>query len=469
LEIKVLLPQSRLHRRTKWAIAAALTVAFFAYAIAWPTAPVATNDSPSYLRVANDIRHLRLTELHERTPGYPLLLVLTGSVQQPTRSSFYASLALQLLTVACFGYLLAGVGVSTIWVWLFILIALLPPFVEPAAYVMTESLSGFGLGLTYAFLLAWLRSGRKSIYLAFSVMALYTALIRPTYQALPVFLLFCLPVFAMVGIIPKNWLKLLAPLGATAVLCLSVFAIWALVNYARFGFFGTNSLGPYALSTKTATFVESLPEQYAGIRSILVKYRDRYIIEPFNDHTAQNYIFRAFPEVRAYYQGDEVKALRAIEEVNTYLILHKPFSYLGDCLRVLGTYWTPNDAPLSAGQSTILRALWAVVQLMVVGVFFVQLLAVFGLILFFAPLGATKRSLPSWMNVGPDLMAAYVIGIALIVYTMVVSCFLGIGAARYRVPTDLMILSTTIMGFAIWSRITASVSTSTPSFLVQKA
>src|SRR5262245_50863532 len=56
-------------------------IAFWSYTILWKNAPVMTPDSGSYLRTAQDLSDFHMDQLPGRTPGYPLLLVLTGSSQ----------------------------------------------------------------------------------------------------------------------------------------------------------------------------------------------------------------------------------------------------------------------------------------------------------------------------------------------------------------------------------------------------
>lgn len=441
----------------------ALALAFAIYAIAWRDAPELTSDSPGYMRLANDIAHLRITELHQRTPGYPLLLLLAGAERKPTRGLFYLSLAIHLATVASYAYLLRKVEVRRLWIAVFALISLLPPFVEPAAYVMTETLTQFALTLTYLFLLLWLVGGRTRESVLFGIAALFCALVRPTYQALTIFLIPCLAAYRVLGLVPAlPWRRMFLPLATATALCLGTLTALAWFNLARFGYFGTTSLGPYQLATKTVSFIEFLPDRYAGLRSILIKHRDRFMVEHFDDHTGQNYIYRAFPDVKHYYNGDEIKSLEALQQANLYLILHKPLSYLSECLKAFGTYWMPNEVPFSSGRSSALKALWALVQMAVVGMFFVQAVAVGGLIVFFAPASAVRHQLPKWLAIQDGSVSAYVVGLAIVTYTMVLSCFAGIGAARYRIPTDLMIVANTIIGLTIWKRVITSMTSRQP-------
>src|SRR6266481_492138 len=62
------------------------------YGALWQNVPLMESDSPGYQRVAQDLSDFRIDQIHLRTPGYPLLLLLTGSSQAPTRQLFFISL-----------------------------------------------------------------------------------------------------------------------------------------------------------------------------------------------------------------------------------------------------------------------------------------------------------------------------------------------------------------------------------------
>src|SRR5262249_28764141 len=114
--------------------------AFTFYVIFWPEAPAIQPDSGSYLRFAQDLADFHIDQLHERTPGYPIFLLLTGSNQSPNRTLFYVSLLLHFASICLLASILFRVGLSGMKIVFFSLILLLPPFVEPAAYVLTETL-----------------------------------------------------------------------------------------------------------------------------------------------------------------------------------------------------------------------------------------------------------------------------------------------------------------------------------------
>src|SRR5688572_8220994 len=85
--------------RTAAAYALLFLIAAGAYWWAWPEAPVQEGDSPQYLEVARDLADLKLDALHDRAPGYPMLLVATGSADEPTRTLFVVSLVLHFASV----------------------------------------------------------------------------------------------------------------------------------------------------------------------------------------------------------------------------------------------------------------------------------------------------------------------------------------------------------------------------------
>jgi hypothetical protein len=59
-------------------------------------------------------------------------------------------------------------------------------------------------------------------------------------------------------------------------------------------------------------------------------------------------------------------------------------------------------------------------------------------------------------SLDPQLLSAYAIAMSVVLYTWLASCFLAIGLPRYRTPTDLLVLFTTLLGLAICREISAT-------------
>src|SRR6187551_1225600 len=92
-------PGDRSSLSTSIWLALLVAVVLACYVRAWPEAPIVDGDSPQYMEVARDLTDFRLDELHDRSPGYPLLVMLTGASTRPARPLFYASLLLHGLSI----------------------------------------------------------------------------------------------------------------------------------------------------------------------------------------------------------------------------------------------------------------------------------------------------------------------------------------------------------------------------------
>ena len=75
-------------------------ISLVVYLIVWKNAPYLTFDSLSYMRVAQDLQDGRLDHLHDRTLGYPLILLITQSTDHPSRSLFVFQLLLHFAAVS---------------------------------------------------------------------------------------------------------------------------------------------------------------------------------------------------------------------------------------------------------------------------------------------------------------------------------------------------------------------------------
>ena len=430
-----------------------LSAVFLIYASVWRGAPFVEPDTPTYQQLAEDIKHGSSTQLSLRTPGLPLVLLLTGSETTPTRSFYLLSLAMHLSSIGMLALLLRYFRISVWATALFMVLAELPPFVEPAAYALSETLSEFLVVLTVASLAAWLITQRSSLMVAFGLAATGAAFTRPTFQALTAILWVCVFACYWLGYLRQISLRtLLVWAAATMLLSFGAQGAYALFNYEKFGYLGMSSYPPYGLSTKVEGVLESIPPRDADVRDILVRHRDRLLVDPNYDHTGQDYIYRAMPDLVGYYGGDRMRALRKIQELSLYLIKARPMSYLNECVKAAAVYWMPTDGPLSGAGSNARRGIWALTEFAIIGLFFLQTMVLAGHAVFHLPAywaGHGVAHLADGFGNGL-LISVYVAGSAVIWSTMAVSCLLAIGLPRYRIPTDLLIMAVTVLGFEIW-------------------
>ena len=229
---------------------------FGAYTLQWRAAPYLLSDTPGYMSLAGDMKHLTLTQMHGRTPGFPLFLLLTGADQGPTRFFYYASLALHFSAVLLLAFLLLLFRVPRIGIALFLVVASTPPFVEWAAQMSTEILSEFLIVLAFVLLVAWLATRRASILAGYAVAMLWAAFTRPTFQAATVLVWFCLFACHYFGLLRISPLRLAVSMGLTVVISMASLGLYSAANYLKFGYFGTSIFPAYAVSHKVVGVLE---------------------------------------------------------------------------------------------------------------------------------------------------------------------------------------------------------------------
>jgi hypothetical protein len=427
--------------------------AFCVYPILWPRAPVLDGDSPQYIEVAQDLADFRLDASHDRTVGYPLLLLLTESSHEPTRTLFFVSLLFHIASVWLLAVLLHSAGVNPRWLLVFCSVLFLPPYVEPAAVVMTENLAQFTLVVGLACLALWLPR-RRAWLLGLSGLAFgLGALTRPVNQLLPLTVSACVLIIA---VFRKSALTCKHALMAGAILLaasLLVMGSIAYVNKIKFDYFGlTSSLG-FHLSTKTMAFVERLPDEYSVVREILVQARDAELVKRGGSHTGTQTIWRARQDLAAATGLTNTDLSRYLLQMNLSLIRRAPLEYLQEVARSAAVYWFPPAGPLANLHSRILRILWTLVHLVVVSAFWLQLVVFAGVTIFETTSELFARNArPKVFELRAILtqISPYFLAGSIVFYTMLLSCVLDIGEVRQRRATDVLIVFMCFLGAHIW-------------------
>ena len=245
--------------------------AFCFYAVIWPNAPIAESDTGTYFSVAQDISNLHITKLHYRTPGYPLLLVLTGA----GRTLFFVSLMLHFAAVWLLGVVLYRAGLSEVKLTFFSVLLLLPPFVEPAGYILSETLTEAILVAAFVSFIFW-HLTKRTIWILLSAASIgYAGLTRPTYQLLALAVVGWFVVARLLlPMIQSRWRDLAKASLILVTSSILIIGGYAYFNYRSFGYFGITPILGLSLSQKTVHVLERLPDEHALVREVLIKARN---------------------------------------------------------------------------------------------------------------------------------------------------------------------------------------------------
>jgi hypothetical protein len=415
----------------------------------WRDAPLAGTDTARYLEAARDLADFRVDQLQFRTPGYPLLLLATGSVDKQGKLLFYVALALHFGAVWLVGTVLDSLSFRRWTMVGFAITLLLPPFVENAAYVLSEDLTQFTLVCGFAGVFHWFRS-RSVGWLTLSAIAFaYAGLARPTYQAVAI---------AVSGTLAVCW-RVFQGRGrdlARAAISLTLVSTvlvggYATFNYARFGFWGVTPMLGFHLSTKTIRVLERIPDRDRELRDILIKHRDAHLTKPHSSHTGYMYIWSAIPELEQATGMSTAELSRHMMKVNLRLIASAPLEYVTEVLRASGAYWLPAVTPVASMNSRALQSFWSLLHFGLVAVFLLQGVLVAGAA---AYLGARWRGGTLLAAIGrpAEDWVAYLLSATLVVYTMLVSVLIESGVSRVRTPSDIFMVVMLVVGIRIWRR-----------------
>jgi hypothetical protein len=434
--------------------------AFALYYVLWRNTPAGDGDTPQYLEVAKDLADFHLDSLHDRTIGYPLLLLATGATDHATGLLLAVSLLLHLASVWLLAVALRVAGLGPRWLLVFGGVLILPPYVEPAAWVLTENLAQFTLVVGFACLVLGMAPSRAFLLAASALAFGYAALTRPVYQALAVTLaglLLVVPALARrVTLSFRDAARAAAALTAGSAILLGGMSY---VNSVRFGYFGVVPSIGFHLSTKTMSFVERLPDEYAPVREIFIKERDAELVKRGSVHTGSQTIWSVRSELSAATGLSKVELSRYLLRMNLLLIRKAPIEYLQEVARSMAVYWFPPATPLASMHSSLLRWLWAALHAAVIGFFFLQVVVLAGAGAFEASrqmAGGAAREAAPWSSATLVQASAYLLAGSIVIYTMLITCAIDIGDPRQRRPTDVLVVFMCFLGAHVWRRSLAS-------------
>ena len=438
--------------RTAFVYALLFVAAFGFYRTVWPAAPFWAPDSWGYMVTATDLADFRVDRLNSRPPGYPLLMVLTGSSRHPTQTLFHAGLALHFASIWLVGAVLYRLGVKSGWLIVLAVLLLLPPYVEYSGYVLSEILSEFLLVVAFSSIVFWMMERHATSLAVVAGLALACAgLTRPTYQALAI----AVAGFVLaphVGI-DETATRLRKCSAAMIMVSTSIILIggFSAVNYVKFGFFGVYPMSGLNLSTRTVNMLERLPDEYAGEREALIKARAAVLAQREQDQTEYLSYWHAIPDLERVTGLKGIPALSAhMLRLHLILISRAPLSYIREVLWSFTGLWLPSGTWLANMGSRTLQAIWVVVQFTVLALFTLQLIVIAGLAMF----RYSQRHGRHETEWGPRFVPKhlYVYGLAgtIVLYNALVTSLVEVGDPRYRVPAEPLVVCMCFLGFQMW-------------------
>jgi hypothetical protein len=429
----------------------------------WRGAPAQMADTRKYQEVAQDLADGRLDRVHYRTPGYPVLLALTGSAEHPTRALYHAGLLIHFAAVVLLRRELDAVGVGRSLGRTFVAVSLLPPFVEPAAMALAENLTGGVLGVGLACVARWLRGGPTGVLALGAVLLAYSGLTRPTYQVLGVALAGLLGLAAALPALRNRGSGQGRRLAAGAVVLagvnLAVVGGFVAYNFARFGYLGVTPALGHVLTTKTALRVEDLPGSYGRVRSMLLERRNRDLIQG-ESHTASQYFFGIMDRVQAETGLEDIAFSRYMLRLNLTLILKRPLAYVHQVGVALVSQTLPSSSRFANFGRGSVQLFWAVLHYALLVAFLAPLTVLVGLGLF--TLSGGRLAAPA----SPPSTAALLIYAAAtftILYSVAITAILDVGKPAQRTPVDVLAVFATVLGVGLWRALTADRARLNPS------
>jgi hypothetical protein len=355
-------------------------------------------------------------------------------------------------------WLLAGLlerlGVRPGLIVLFCLLMALPPYVQSAAHVMSETAAEFTVVLGFLLTLRYLNSGSNLSLIAGALVWSYSGLIRPANALVPSF-----AILLALGVERAFWgisssrparRRLLALTGAVAPVC--ALLLYSAVNWVCCGYFGPTPRTAYHLSTRVVESFDHIPDPV--FRSILTATRNRLYAGDLDRSLHERYWAASFAEGRIL-QATGLTPLefsRRLQATSLELIVHHPLQYLRAVADAAFTIVLPYRAPHNSygHLDRFAPLIWFVPHLALMAG-----LAVIGLLLGAALLvdilfpGLLRGRLPA-----PARASVLGLSLALGIFASVafLSCALDIGEPRQRSFVDPLGWWACLLAADLWRR-----------------
>ncbi len=368
-----------------------IVAAFVLYSAWWGFTPRAVIDTIDYQTAAADLRDGSLDAIHDRTPGYPLLLAATASTETPTAALWTLQFALHGASVLVASLVARSMGVGRRVRLLLVVALLTPPLIEPVATALSESTTSFWVVMALGALAWWTTAPRTWLLVASGAASTMAALSRPSLVFIPIVIAVAAAASTHAS---QRRVRTSAAVIAVPLVAIGSFVAW---NGVRFGEPTLTPRTGWHLSTRTAAFVEDLPDSYEPIRSVLVSGRDAALLRPGSSHTAAVYIWATRDDVLAATDMNDAEVNRYMIGLNLDLIARNPLRYVTLVQRSFADYLGPAAGERYAS-GALGQASWTIAHYLVLAAFVAQLAVVASLAWGRRRLTAIPRVLvsPTW-------------------------------------------------------------------------
>jgi hypothetical protein len=301
---------------------------------------------------------------------------------------------------------------------IFAAIAMLPPFVQKDAFLLTEGLTEFLLVAGFAGLALVCTSKYAA---AWSGLALALAAItRPQNELLPL----------LIGgllLVSLGWRRGWKNAVALILPALLLLGGLTLHNRTRFGYLGLTYLLGHHLGTRTVALYDEIPDPQ--VRDVMVSTRNAAYVEG-NPYWTTWYTRADLMRIKGL---SPVRLAGYMQKIHLRLIVTHPLAYLEEAARAFLHFWSP-ELPAQTNRSAVIHLISAVTQVLVCAAFWLSIILWAGL-----SMGRLFLAVPEWLPRG-NARLLYGAAVAVVAYTAALSSALDIGEPRYRGPADLLIL-----------------------------
>jgi hypothetical protein len=389
-------------------------------AMAWRATTRPMGDTPSYQATAAILR-AGWPSLTDRGPGYPLLLLATGSSHGSTHLLFLVQLAMHVATIVLVVDIARRAHVGQMGRVAIAVLLFAPAVLLRVVYEGTEALAALLLTTVFWLLLTPPSPRRRVAWaLALGTLCGAAALVRPNFAALFV------PV-ALLAAVPRGsrpWWRTAAVVALPALVLVGGYSI---ANGVRFDSFGMTPLTPYHLNSKTAPYVEPA-------RTVLIEERDAALLRG-ESSAPDNYIWMARPRLEAA-TGLHGRALdRYLMRIDLELIAHNPFGYLDTVKSASAAYVEMDSQPAIIGLGR--PAVW------------VQQAVHLALLLAFAAALACIPGLALARRITRDRLWPLAVGVVLAASTWLPVVLTETGTARLRAPSEPVLALVFVLALSI--------------------